>query len=105
MPVHHVENGGMVVAYEPTPADRFVVLIIGTPAGSSDLHTVPLRRYDQVLAFAKKIATWQHHPVTLLPITAREYVERYKDSLTELWGELPQDVRETAIAAYEGRYQ
>jgi hypothetical protein len=105
MPVHHVANGGMVVAYEPLPEDRFVVVILGTPDGARELHTTPIHRYDEALAFAQKYAPFMAHPITLLPITAKEYVERNQGSLTRLWEQLPPDVRATAAAAYEGRFQ
>lgn len=105
MPVHHVANGGMVVAYEPLPEDRFVVVILGTPDGARELHTTPIHRYDEALAFAQKYAPFMAHPVTLLPITAREYIDRNRDELTRLWDRLSPEARANAVAAYEGRLQ
>lgn len=105
MTVHHVENGGMICAYDPLPEDRFVVVILGTPAGARELHTAPIHRYDEALAFAQKYAPVMEHPITLLPITAKEYVERNKESLTRLWERLSAEAREAAVAAYEGRLQ
>lgn len=84
MPVHHVANGGMVVAYEPLPEDRFVVTILGTPAGMRELHTTPIHRYDEALAFVQKYAPFMANPITLLPITAREYIDRNRDELVRL---------------------
>ena len=103
MPVHHVENGGMICAYDALPEDRFVVVILGTPAGVRELHTI--QRYDEALAFAQKYAPFMAHPVTLLPITAKEYVERNQESLTRLWNQLTPLARANAVAAYEGRFQ
>ncbi len=105
MPVHHVANGGMICAYDPLPADRFVVVILGTPAGVRELHTTPIHRYDAALAFAQKYAPFMAHPITLLPITAKEYVERNQESLTRLWNQLTPLARANAVAAYEGRFQ
>lgn len=105
MPVHHVANGGMVVAYEPLPEDRFVVIILGTPEGARELHTTPIHRYDEALAFAQKYAPFMAHPVTLLPITAKEYVERNEALLTRVWDRLSSLARANAVAAYEGRFQ
>lgn len=105
MPVHHVANGGMVVAYEPLPEDRFVVVILGTLDGTRELHTTPIHRYAEALAFAQKYAPLMEHPVTLLPITAREYIDRNRDELTRLWDRLSPVARANAVAVYEGRLQ
>jgi len=45
------------------------------------------------------------HPITLLPITAQEYVERNQESLTRLWDRLSPVARANAVAAYKGRLQ
>lgn len=103
MPVLHVENGGMICAYAPLPEDRFVVVMIGTPAGVRELHTIPITRYAEALRFAREFAPVMEHPITLLPITAKEYIERNKDSLTRVWNDLAPELREVAVAAYEGR--
>ncbi len=105
MGVHHVANGGMICAYEPLPEDRFVVVILGTPSGPRELHTTPIHQYDAALAFAQKYAQFMEHPITLLPITAREYIDRNRDELTRLWDRLTPLARANAIAAYEGRFQ
>ena len=103
MAVHHVENGGMICAYDPLPEDRFVVVILGTPSGPRELHTTPIHRYDEALAFAQKYAQFMAHPITLLPITAKEYAERNQESLSRLWFPLTPLARANAIAACEGR--
>lgn len=55
---------------------------------------------------ATEAATLQDaHPITLLPITAREYIDRNRDELTRLWDRLTPLARANAIAAYEGRFQ
>lgn len=94
MPVHHVANGGMVLAYEPTPEERVVLLIIGTPDGTKTLWATPLRRYDEALAFARQIAAWQHHAVTVLPVTVQEHFEM---NHPKLWDRATPDERRRAL--------
>ena len=107
MPVHHVANGGMVVAYEPLPEDRFIV---GDPRHAGRCprtahDTDPSVRRGAGLRTEVR-APFMAHPITLLPITAKEYVERdQEESLTRLWNRLTPLARANAVAAYEGRFQ
>ncbi|WP_166042139.1 hypothetical protein [Sphingosinicella sp. YJ22] len=67
-----------VCAYEPLPEDSFVETWVQGSERRYLLLTQPIARYDKAVAFAVNLADQMAQCLEVIPITAGEFLDRYR---------------------------
>ena len=70
-----------VYAYEPQAGDTHVQTLILSPTERYALTTQGIEQYDAVVAWAVGIADQMAHGVTVMPITATEFIKVNRERL------------------------
>lgn len=89
-------------AYDPLPEDSFVHIYLGRPTERHLLGTHGIDAYEATIAWAVGMADQMAKPITIVPITAAEFIAENGRQMSKLNPEQRERLRQVAVASMLG---